>query len=281
MRHSIWIALLVCSTFTACGGCGATKPHAASQQQANKKFSVPAVPTVLTIPEQRAEFIATHYWDNFDFCDTTLVGRADYTEQAFADFVNLLPNLPAALIARGVDTMMSRATAASAMYAHFMELSEKYLYDPNSPLRNEEIYISVLRHIVSNEKLDDMLKVRPQYQLDMVLKNRVGNKATDFTYTNPKGGRARLYAAKGERIILFFYRPDCPRCKEAKEYAAGHEIEKLATVVWVNPDKDTHLDTIYDLRASPTLYLLDKDKTVLLKDAPIQQIETYLKKISI
>ena len=33
---------------------------------------------------------------------------------------------------------------------------------------------------------------------------------------------------------------------------------------------------LYDLKAIPTLYLLNKEKTVLLKDAPAQAIEEYL-----
>ena len=33
---------------------------------------------------------------------------------------------------------------------------------------------------------------------------------------------------------------------------------------------------LYDLKAIPTLYLLDKDKKVLLKDVPVRQIEGYL-----
>ena len=34
----------------------------------------------------------------------------------------------------------------------------------------------------------------------------------------------------------------------------------------------------YVLPAIPTLYLLDRDKRVLLKDAPVEQVEYYLKK---
>ena len=36
--------------------------------------------------------------------------------------------------------------------------------------------------------------------------------------------------------------------------------------------------SLYDLKAIPTLYLLDKDKTVLLKDATAEEIEEYLQK---
>lgn len=242
-----------------------------------KSFSMPDVPAILTTPEQKAEFIATHYWENFDFADTTLISRADITEQAFADFVNVLPHLPVPLIEKGVAEMMNRASADSAMYAHFMEMCEKYLYDPNSPFRNETIYIAALRNIVANPKLDDINKVRPQYQLDLALKNRIGDVALDFEYTTEKGGKAKLYSVAGDPLMLFFFRPDCPTCKEIKEYVEKKGIDKLTKILWVNPDTDTHLETIYDLRASPTLYLLDKEKRVLFKDAPIEQIESYLR----
>ncbi|MEG1405966.1 MAG: DUF5106 domain-containing protein, partial [Alistipes sp.] len=137
------LSVLLC-TLTACSG--QQRPKAATVAQ---KITVPTPPAVLTTPEQKAEFIATHYWDNFDFADTTLISDAGVTEQAFADFVNLLPYVPETLIEKGVDAMMSKATVDSAMYAHFVELSEKYLYDPNSPMRNEEIYIVVLQNIVA------------------------------------------------------------------------------------------------------------------------------------
>ena len=39
-----------------------------------------------------------------------------------------------------------------------MELAEKYLYDPNSPMRNEELYIPVLESILATQVLDDMEK---------------------------------------------------------------------------------------------------------------------------
>ena len=35
-------------------------------------------------------------------------------------------------------------------------------------------------------------------------------------------------------------------------------------------------ERLYDLRAIPTFYLLDREKRVLLKDAPFRIIEAYL-----
>lgn len=48
---------------------------------------------------------------------------------------------------------------------------------------------------------------------------------------------------------------------------------------WINSyDKELTLreKQLYDLKAIPTLYLLDREKKVLLKDATAQVIEEYL-----
>ena len=42
---------------------------------------------------------------------------------------------------------LHRAQANSTMYGYFVSLMEKYFYDPNSPFRNEELYIPVLKEI--------------------------------------------------------------------------------------------------------------------------------------
>jgi hypothetical protein len=51
---------------------------------------------------------------------------------------------------------------------------------------------------------------------------------------------------------------------------------------WINAyDKKVVVknQSLYDLKAIPTLYLLDKDKKVLLKDVPFEVLEQYLTKI--
>ncbi len=50
---------------------------------------------------------------------------------------------------------------------------------------------------------------------------------------------------------------------------------------WINSyDSTVSLknDEIYDLKAMPALYLLDKDKKVILKDVTFNQVENYLKR---
>ena len=63
----------------------------AQAQRTTEEFRLPEVPVFLTDPAERAAYLAVHYWDYFNFADTTLISRPEITEQAFVDFISILP----------------------------------------------------------------------------------------------------------------------------------------------------------------------------------------------
>jgi hypothetical protein len=51
---------------------------------------------------------------------------------------------------------------------------------------------------------------------------------------------------------------------------------------WYNgfdPDLVIRGESLYNVRAIPSLYLLDEDKTVLMKDAPEKKVFDYLNRL--
>ena len=51
---------------------------------------------------------------------------------------------------------------------------------------------------------------------------------------------------------------------------------------WYNgydPDYVIRTDVLYNVRAIPSLYLLDKDKTVIMKDAPDTRLFDWLERL--
>lgn len=289
----------------ALGGCRETAKKAPVQQQP-EGFRMVEVPAMLSSPQERAEFVTKNYWNHFDFTDTTLISRPAVTEQAFADYVNILLNVPTDMAAASVRTTLSKAEADTAMYRYFTTLFEKYLYDPNSPMRNEEVYIPVLEAIVASDRVDEADKIRPRYRLALAQKNRPGRPAADFTYTLSDGRTGTLYGVKADYVILFINNPGCTACKESIEQIEQSPLvsrmigDGRVKVVALYPDEDmkawrdylSHFPPtwingydaglkikegeLYDLKAIPTLYLLSRDKTVILKDAPFGAIEQYL-----
>ncbi|HIV60259.1 DUF5106 domain-containing protein [Alistipes sp. dk3620] len=297
----IFCLLALCCLAGACGSGNEKK-----QATASKNFQMIEVPSILDNPDDRAAYIGKNYWRNFDFTDTSLIGKPEITEQAFADYVHIIEHMNAETAAASVKTTLSKAEADTAMYAHFLALFEKYLYDPNSPMRNETLYITVLRVAIGSPKTSEAEKTRMRYRLDLAQRNRPEMPATDFTYTLASGKTGTLYDIDAEYLILFFNNPGCHACQETIDQINGSETvrkmigDKRLKVLSVYPDEDmkawkeyfptlpTHWlngydasqqiknEELYDLRAIPTLYLIDRKKFVILKDAPFGEIEHYL-----
>lgn len=272
-----------------------------------KEVVIPQPPAVIESDEERAQYIAMHYWDNFDFSDTAYVSVPEITEQAFADYLYLLNVLPYEVAEESLHKMLPRTEADTVVHSYFMELFEKYLYEEGSPVRNEELYIPVLKHMIATPVLDEYEKLRPAVQLEMALKNRVGDKAADVVITLANGSKTRLYNVKADYTLLFINNPDCNACSEItagikdsynilmplinsgklkvvavypdEDLKAWREHQKDMPSNWIN-GYDAGLvmrnEKTYDTKAIPTLYLLDKDKTVLLKDVfDVRMLEHY------
>ena len=100
-----------------------------------KSFQAPEIPPVYTDQRERAKYLVTHYWDKFNFADTSLIRMPEITEQAFVDF---FAGVALCLVyrCRERDFRMldeGHFRADTLMFAYFTELYDKYLYNPNSP----------------------------------------------------------------------------------------------------------------------------------------------------
>ena len=173
-------------------------------------------------------------------------------------------------------------------------------------MRNEEFYIPVLDAMLTSPLLEEIEKVRPKARRELAQKNRIGTKALNFNYTLASGAQGSLYQQQTDYILLFINNPGCHACTETIDALKNAPIinqlleQKKLTVLSVYPDEEldewrNHLNEfpkewingydkklaikeqqLYDLKAIPTLYLLNKEKTVLLKDATAQAVEEYL-----
>lgn len=251
---------------------------------------------MLTDRQSCGEYLAVHWWDHYDFGDTMLLA-ADATARGFAAWLEVL-NRHAAQRERDslLVGLLDGASVGTVAYGRFVQLAETYLYDPNSPLRNEDAYIAVLRHVDASRHMDSLTKMRYRRQLSLALLNRPGEAATDFAYRTASGETASLYGTEGEYSLLFFYNPECALCRDVREWikangtirqAIGSGTLRILAVCpdgateqwlayrpqvpacWINAyvePQQFRQDEPYDLKAIPTLYLLGKDKRVILKD---------------
>lgn len=292
--------------------CSCKNGNASSQstnetiQDTIKSITLPAIPAMMTAPEQRADFLVKHYWDNVNFADTNYIHHPEVTEQAWADYCDILNHVPLETAQEAMRKTIERTNANKKVFTYITDLADKYLYDPNSPMRNEEFYIPVLDAMLDSPLLEEIEKVRPKARRELAQKNRIGTKALNFNYTLASGAQGSLYQLQAEYILLFINNPGCHACTETIDALKNAPIinqlleQKRLTVLSIYPDEELdewrkHLNEfpqewingydkkfaikeqqLYDLKAIPTLYLLNKEKTVLLKDATTQAVEEYL-----
>lgn len=253
--------------------------------------------------QTQASEAVIHFWDNLNFHDEKLAISPEYGEQNFVNFINLFPSTDDESISKGIHSLIHKSSVSSKVRLYYEELLNRYLYDVNSPFYNESYYIIALKVLIASEDVTQTHKTKYNTLLKIANQNRVGTKATDFTfYAN--GKTQTLYNLQKDFIILFFYEPTCSSCKESIAILRNSDkinlaLNDKAMILALYPDGNKDIweknssnipstwtngidleqkilkKGLYDLKASPTIYLIDKSKNVILKDTSIDQILHY------
>lgn len=149
-----------------------------------------------------------------------------------------------------------------------------------------------------------------------MMANLFGTQASDINLPDSTGKRISLFAQKDSFTVVLFWDPTCGHCKEtlpqidsiyrAKWKAAGVQLFAISKETegtqkdWKNFIRDNGLKgwthvyyskaddqdrtsnnipsyfQLYDVQTVPTLYLLDRDKRILAKKIPFEQIDEVL-----
>ena len=268
-------------------------------------FTYPEVPVMITDPVEKRKYVVRHYWDGFDFGDTLTVGDRNISEEAFARQIGMLMEFGTdeTLTSESMDNLCSGMEKYAYSRRVFMDMADNYLYNPNSPYYNERIYLAYLQRMLESLFTNEAEKSRLVFRRDLVGRNMPGTAATDFHYYLENGERRSLVdtKTKGDYLLLVFYAPGCQSCKETMDAMVGDRLldeavrrGRLAVLAvytegdekewkescnelpdaWIkgNDRREVLDNALYDLKATPSLYLLDSRKKVVLKDAPYGEI---------
>ncbi|MDY5023743.1 MAG: DUF5106 domain-containing protein [Candidatus Egerieousia sp.] len=305
-------SLVVLIFLSACTGKRADAP----------KFPYPKAPLAISQPVQKAQYLVEHYWDKYIAAAES--GQIEGSQIDSAEWAGVFKNyfaLLSGLYSEGREELCNREIrravgSADSLYLKgskslllkIVHYSELFLYDPNSPLLNEELYIPVVEELLASQSLEEESKLTLRYQLEQALVNSVGTKAADIKYKYCIGGDpwnlrdGSLYGIKADYTLIFFNNPDCPACAQMlKELSQAPIVQRMVEqgrlavlALYIDQDlerwranlkdypqewiyardysQSINIERIYTIRAIPSLYLLDSGKRVLLKDAPRTQV---------
>ena len=300
-------------------GCG----QSGSRESGPHPFPVPEVPSMIGSGREAVSYLAAHFWDSFTdtsqiyVCDSSIVNGVleSDVEQAFADWAGYLRSGTPDDAREAVSAMFRRIAAfekrdtSTNVFETVSSLAEKYLYDPNSPLRSEDLYLPFASAMSSSPLVPPEKRAVYEYDAKMCSLNRTGSPAADFRFMDKAGRSHTLYGIDAEYTLLFFSNPGCEACKYIidalesdtalgpmvssgrlavaniyidEDIEAWYGYQDIYPDSWYNgydPDFIIRTDLLYNVRAIPSLYLLDRDKKVLLKDAPEDMVFAALHRI--
>lgn len=289
-----------------------------------RPFPMVSAPRVMTGEDEIVGYLAGHFWDSFADTSATWLDDSLHiagvdkvsVEEQVGTYVTILSMVPLDKACAGIDRFYRRIAAfeekdpSSTAFEETLDLMKRYLYDANSPVRNEDIYGALAQLLADSPYIAEEL--RPSYgsEAGLCALNRIGTKATDFRFIDRTAREYTLYGIKAPWTLLFFSNPGCHNCAEViAGLNASQKIRNmvdggLLAIVNVYIDEDMeawreHLDDypaswhngfdsghlirdglLYNVRAIPSLYVLDADKTVVMKDAPEDRVLAFIESIN-
>lgn len=310
-------AAALAALLSACagGGGGASLP--------TRSFPEVQIPAMLP-QEEVGDFVLDHFWDAYLdttgrwLCDSTHIAGVDQRVLAtqLASFLSILENGDpgkAGKVMEGFFGKLERYQAADTASNAFCWLTESvdyYLYDPNSEIRSEELYLPFVSALAASPLTPESLRARYAHAAEVCGTNRIGSLPADFRFIDTGGRKRTLYGEKAPMTVLIFINPGCKACEASVEAFGSERIRELCAAgkvrvlgIYIDEDIDTwkaqaaHLpahwlsgydpdgviraDNIYYVRAIPSVYLLDGEKRILMKDADPHAAAAYIENMDL
>ncbi len=243
------------------------------------------------------------YWDEVDFGDTTLIGSKTLDDKMVAFFYSFTDGDEQrfdSLSIEGLDILLDKAKANMRMYEYVLGFT---LHG----------YAGLGRDVVTDHLLnypqlaEGEITMQQGLRLDSIAepyqKVRVGAKAPDYTGVTIDGKPYQLNASPAPRTIVVFWSTDCEYCHdflvqmrrhldlkseyELVTFALAEDQDEVARAVKKMRLPGYHFYDVarwmgkafldYHITTTPTVFVLDENKTILYKPYDWDDLKHWLK----
>lgn len=269
-------------------------------------YGTPFLPASLGRDERMA-YLKQHYFDQTDFSDTSLLRSPAFANKAIS-YLALYSNnrlqqkqLEAEFI-KAVTVILSAASANAEAYRFLLD----YLIGGFDKYHFEDVITYMAENFSDPSSCENADKKSAlQKKLETYKKIATGKPAPDFTLPDAKGVPVILSVLQSEYTLLIFFSSECSHCAEmlpkVKELydhqkpkrleivAASLDTERASWLAFIREGKfgwinvcdlkgfDSPAADLYNIYATPTMFLLNKDKTILAKPISFRELEQVLR----
>ncbi len=252
-------------------------------------------------------FLQKHYFDNTDLGDSRLL-RTSFLHQQIDYYINKLQVQHPDTIAQAIDYVLEKTRPAPETFKFYL-IHFLNTYARSKVVGMDAVYV----HLVEKYYATGQADWTDSDQLEKIIENAktlepllIGKKAPNIVLQDRDGKRVALEEVDAEYTVLYFWRYDCGHCKEStpkmKEFYEKFKdknVQLMAVCVkftdeipdcwkyvdengiqdWlhtVDPYHRSKFSSIYNIKSTPQIYVLDRDKHIKFKRIGAEQLEEVL-----
>lgn len=251
----------------------------------------------------RTNYYKKHYLDNFNINDERLIYTPLYTS-ILNKFLDKISSQQPEDLCQSIDFVLNKVEKGTKVE----EFISDYILNKYNKLKNDANYEYVYVHLIESHYLrsgaswlsnDDMANLSQEYNRRKPL--LIGQKAPVIELREEM---TDLYDIDADKIVVYFFNYDCEHCKtvtnELKKISIKTDSGNVAIYAvclgindndcqkyisskglnqWhcsYNSEKVNKIAVDYNLSYTPTLFLLDRNKTIISKNLTINQLKELL-----
>ena len=249
-------------------------------------------------------YYKAHYWDNFDFSDARIINTPFLEPKLDRYIKNLVVQRPDSLI-KDADMLAKKASANKDVKSQVVLYITNQYENPKT-VGTEALWVHMAQKYYLSGEMDtsEDVKKRIAEKVNTLKDLLVDKTFPALTLTDPAGKKISVQAMDANYSVLFFYSPTCGHCKEAapklksfyeKNKANGIKIMSVSIdhnmEEWKTFIKEQHMEDVpngfdalnqidflkkFDVVTTPTIYILDKNKKIIARKMPVEQLEDFL-----
>ncbi|MEY3249757.1 MAG: hypothetical protein RL742_1800 [Bacteroidota bacterium] len=264
------------------------------------------------VQQKKYRYYRDHYFDNINIADGCML-RSPVLFQKVDFFINKITPQHPDSIAIGIDTIVKRVESNQETYKYFL-IHFLNTYAKSTFVGMDAVYVHVAKKYYCTglapwTNKEDVEKICDNAnRLEPIL---IGKIAPNITVKDKNNQPVSLWDVDADYTVLFFWDPECGHCKKSapfmvdfakkyqnqsvKVFALCTAITDKAPECWKSAEEKEFSDllflntydpyiqskykTIYDIRSTPQIFILNRKHEILMKRIGAEQLDEVLQQV--
>ena len=260
----------------------------------------------LTLEQKKKQYLyyKDHFFDGIDFDSEGLIRTPNFYGKV-KEYIDRVTFQNPDSIINSIDFLLAKCENNPELYRYWMGVFFQEYQNPKI-MGMDKIFVHLSDNYYLNGRVewaDSTLLAELRKEMKFQRENQIGLKAPQIYLTDTLNVAKSLYDIKSDYMVLYFYDPDCGHCKkktpvlydiykkmdgkfDVMAVTVGTDMKKWKDFIkkfelkgWYNlgdPNYRSNFRVQYNVRSTPQVYVVDKDKTIIAKKLDVEQIEGFI-----